>query len=175
MVGIQVRMHPTLDILVNSIGQVYHIYRRGHARWTFGHKDSRGYMKVSLGNKQVSVHRLVAETFLSNPESKPQVDHIDRDTTNNCVDNLRWVSAKENCRNRSDVEKVSRRGIPHSFEDKKAYGRAHRKEYVKAHPEIISKWNRNHKYVRLANGYGKFFPIEQAQQLLKLPVKDRLK
>lgn len=174
MVGIQVRMHPTLDILVNSIGQVYHIYRRGHARWTFGHKDSHGYMKVSIGNKQVFVHRLVGETFLPNPESKTQVDHIDRNKTNNCVDNLRWASAKENCRNRSDVERVSRRGIPHSFEDKKAYHRAHRKEYVKANPEIVSKWYRTHKCVRLANGCDKFLPIEQAQQLLKLPVKDRV-
>ena len=174
MVGIQVRMHPTLDILVNSIGQVYHIYRRGHARWTFGHKDSRGYMKVSIGNKQVYVHRLVAETFLLNPESKPQVDHIDRDKTNNCVDNLRWVLAKENIRNRSDVERVTRRGIPHSFEDKKAYYRAHRKEYVKAHPNIIANWNKTHKQVWLANGCRKFFTLEVAQQLLTLPVKDRV-
>jgi hypothetical protein len=35
------------------------------------------------------VHRLIAETFIDNPENKKTVDHIDRNTTNNCVKNLR--------------------------------------------------------------------------------------
>lgn len=167
-------MHPTLDILVNSIGQVFHIYRRGHGRWTFGHKNTRGYMKVSIGNKQVSVHRLVAETFLPNPEGKPMVDHRDRDKTNNCVENLKWATAKENMRNRSDVEGVTRRGIPHSYEDEKAYDRAHRKEYVAKNPEKALRWVKARKCVRLADGSDKWLPIEQAQELLKLPVKDRV-
>ena len=42
------------------------------------------------------VHRLVAETFLDNPNNLPQVHHIDGNTTNNAVDNLRWVSVAEN-------------------------------------------------------------------------------
>lgn len=56
-----------------------------------------GYMRVSLGrNKYRYVHRLVAETFLPNPEALPQVDHIDGDRKNNRLDNLRWVSARQN-------------------------------------------------------------------------------
>lgn len=42
------------------------------------------------------VHRLVAETLIENPEGHKEIDHIDRDKSNNSVSNLRWCSRKEN-------------------------------------------------------------------------------
>lgn len=45
------------------------------------------------------VHRLVAQAFIPNPDKKPEVDHIDTNTSNNCVDNLRWVNHHENNQN----------------------------------------------------------------------------
>ena len=57
------------------------------------------YIQVSLNNKRISVHRLVAEHYIPNDENKCQVDHINRDRSDNRVENLRWVTTSENQQN----------------------------------------------------------------------------
>lgn len=54
-----------------------------------------GYHMVSVNKSTKSVHRLVALTFINNPEKKKTVDHIDDDRGNNKLDNLRWATSKE--------------------------------------------------------------------------------
>lgn len=63
-----------------------------------------GYLQVNMIaanglRKKEYIHRLVALTFLENPNNLPQCDHIDRNRSNNNVDNLRWVDASANQRN----------------------------------------------------------------------------
>ena len=65
---------------------------------------SRGYNHVELcikgKRKTFPVHRLMGLTFLENPHNKPQIDHIDRNKSNNKLENLRWVTGCENQANR---------------------------------------------------------------------------
>jgi len=62
--------------------------------------DGRSYLKVKLctngKEKTISVHRLVALAFISNPLNKREVNHINGKTRDNNVDNLEWVSPSEN-------------------------------------------------------------------------------
>ena len=63
-------------------------------------KVSTGYRSVTLyrvnGKKQYSVHRLVAETFIPNPNKYLEVNHKDENKHNNCVSNLEWCTSLYN-------------------------------------------------------------------------------
>lgn len=62
--------------------------------------NHKGYSIVALGKgKTKTVHRLVAETFIPNPDGKPCVDHINTVRYDNRVENLRWVTYSENNNN----------------------------------------------------------------------------
>jgi hypothetical protein len=90
---------------VNTEGNVHSLNynRTGKVRELKPGITRHGYYYVILckdGKKKLhTVHRLVAEAFIDNPENKSQVDHKDRNKLNNKVDNLRWASHSENCLN----------------------------------------------------------------------------
>lgn len=59
-------------------------------------KNANGYYILNLSNKSARVHRLVAETFIDNPNNYPCVNHKDGIKTNNCVDNLEFCTHSYN-------------------------------------------------------------------------------
>lgn len=68
--------------------------------------QNSGYRYIGLVKKKRKfylVHRLVAITFLHNPNNYPCVNHKDGDKTNNYLDNLEWVSYSDNIRHAIDV------------------------------------------------------------------------
>lgn len=66
-------------------------------------KTKHGYITITLSKKgeikTFFLHRLIAETFIPNPENKPYIDHINTIRDDNRVENLRWVTPSENNNN----------------------------------------------------------------------------
>ena len=82
------------------------LYRNGKPS---GFKDNCGYLRVCINRKKYLVHRLIYK--LHNPEfnlsSDSVIDHINRDRTDNHIENLRAVTKAVNNRNRSECRGVS--------------------------------------------------------------------
>ena len=87
------------DYRINEQGDVYSPYRGWHR--IKPQKIIKGYLRVSLmtnkGRKFFMVHRLVLEAFAPREDSlQLQVNHMDGDKENNCLDNLEWCTQSEN-------------------------------------------------------------------------------
>lgn len=87
------------DYAVTTDGRVYSSKSN---RFLTGWVSEAGYHTVGLyavdsdTMTNAPVHRLVAKAFIPNPENKPQVNHKDGNKLNNAVENLEWVSPREN-------------------------------------------------------------------------------
>ena len=139
---------------VSNIGRVRSLnYKRtGKEKILKNIEDYKGYLEVGLTKngkrKQFKVHRLVAEAFIPNPENKPCIDHINTVKSDNRVENLRWVTYKENSNNEKTLEKFKGEnhhfsGKHHTEETKKKIGEAQKGEnnhmYGKHHTEETEK------------------------------------
>ena len=81
------------------------------------HNTGYYVIEISKGQqqaKQTTIHRLLAIQYLPNPNNLPFVDHIDRDKTNNCLENLRWASYRTNNLN---MGKTSKSGYENIYID----------------------------------------------------------
>ena len=85
---------------INTEGQIYSEFQ-GKIMNTFNRGGK--YISVTLQQGKTAkiylIHRLIAITFLPNPNNYPEIDHIDGNPENNRVDNLRWVTKKQNQNN----------------------------------------------------------------------------
>lgn len=85
---------------VSSHGRLKRVFRNKKEHFLTGKRDKDGYTQVILSRNQKKkhfrLHRLVAEAFKPNPDSKPEVNHKDRNKQNNNASNLEWVTGSEN-------------------------------------------------------------------------------
>lgn len=114
-------------------------------RWTFGCKTPNGYKQIKFNNKNHKVHQIVCRAFNGlPPESKPFVDHINRNKADNRSLNLRYVDRKENAANQDCVDRsVEKYGV-RACDDKKAWSEVYMKVYTAAHREEHNAWQRTY-------------------------------
>lgn len=104
--------------LINIFNKEYIIYENGdlfdleHKYFLKKHTTYKGYQTYCFSNGEDKlykfVHRLIAETFIPNPENKPYIDHINTIRDDNRIDNLRWITAKENANNPITITKITK-------------------------------------------------------------------
>jgi len=82
------------------VGQDGHIVSKYNGKILAVHIDRKGYHRVNIhtdcGKKTFLLHRVIALVHIPNQENSPQINHLDGDKSNNCVDNLEWSTGKAN-------------------------------------------------------------------------------
>ena len=102
----------TLDRTVPRKNRMYHF----KGRVLKPASNGSGYLTVAVkvNDKFISkiVHRLVAQTFIRNPDNLPEINHRDCNKTNNRVENLEWVTHEENIAYRDKLGHTARNNAP---------------------------------------------------------------
>lgn len=98
---------------ITTYGRIYSYRSKRFLKPTLNKRKNYPRYYINLGRgceNRFYIHRLVAETFIPNPFNKKEVDHIDTNSLNNNVNNLRWVDRIENMSNEKTKEKISKNG-----------------------------------------------------------------
>ena len=97
---------------INKNGEILSKKRNKEGKIMKQQKQKDGYIKIDFWigkRKSYLVHRLLALTFIDNPNNHKMVDHINRIRDDNCLENLRWVNSCGNCQNRT-IKKNNKTG-----------------------------------------------------------------
>jgi len=94
----QIKNHP--NYLVTVDGRVFSLHTM---RYLKNFLKAGDYVYVKIDNKSHRLHRLVAQTYIPNPENKPQVNHMDGNKENNMLCNLEWMTHSENVQHACDT------------------------------------------------------------------------
>ena len=147
---------------VSNIGNVRNVRRNTLLKLS---KNNYGYIQVYLYKngirKGFRVHRLVAETFLSNTYNLPMINHKDENKTNNNVDNLEWCTAKYNVNYGHRTENAINTRVKNGYADPDFIGFGlDEKEYMKEYNRIYYERNREK-----SNEYSKRYYQEHKKEL----------
>lgn len=96
------KLHP-IGVYVSNIGRCFVPFKKNGKgnSYTYGYnRDERGYKSITVNKKQYLIHRLIAELFIPNPNDYPTVDHINRNKSDNRVENLRWATHSTQIKNK---------------------------------------------------------------------------
>lgn len=98
--------HPDYEININY---PYSIRRIGKNKIIGECDRGNGYLCCRLNGVTHYKHRLIAYQWIPNPTNLPCVDHLNHDKADNQIQNLRWVSYRQNCNNKSLSGRTHRR------------------------------------------------------------------
>ena len=123
-----VKINRNSNYSINELGQIRND-STGRMKTAYTN-PANGYLTVDLykDNKshKVTVHRLLAEAFIPNPENKPCIDHKDGNRQNNALSNLRWAAYSENnSRFETNGVRSERIKVEHYTEIRKERGGGH--------------------------------------------------
>lgn len=134
-----------LNLEWKRINENYIISNEGHVINTNTNKinkhskSSLGYIYVSAGTKSKTLHRLLAEAFIPNPNNLPEVNHIDGNKENNKIENLEWCTHSDNVKH--SFANLGRTGNFHINRTKRGEGKGY--SYCKYRKKYISQCSVN--------------------------------
>tara|TARA_R110000824_G_scaffold334153_1_gene520697 strand:- start:30 stop:476 length:447 start_codon:yes stop_codon:yes gene_type:complete len=130
------------DYLIYPSGKVF---SKKSQKYLKHNLSSQGYQTSWIGGKVKTIHRLLAIHYIENPNNLPCVDHIDRNRTNNKLNNLRWVTYSENsqnttfrCDNKLGIKNISYFKSGNCFRYQKSIRGIRHVKWIKTLDEAIS-------------------------------------